>query len=86
MPFSFEDKAVIKAVIKNDYLERGWNAYAIWKKHPSKGWDRVLVWRLLEIFKQTSSMEREKGSRPLQPQMKTEGKQVDQSRCCSARQ
>ena len=34
MFFSEEDKAVIK----NDYEEKGWSAYRIWKEHPSKGW------------------------------------------------
>ena len=73
MPFTFEDKAIMK----NDYLERGWNAYTIRREHPSKGWDRFSVWRLLERFKQTGSMERKKSSGPhasgpRQPQMKTE--------------
>ena len=34
MDFSFEDKEIIK----NDYLEKGWGAYKIWKEHPRKSW------------------------------------------------
>ena len=51
-----------KAIIENDYLEKGWNAYTIWKEHPTKGWDRVSVWRLLDKFIKTGSMDRKKGS------------------------
>lgn len=56
--FSQDDKAVIK----NDYEEKGWNAYTIWKEHPAKNWDRVSVWRLVKKFEKTGSMDRKKGS------------------------
>ena len=40
-----------KAVIKSGFLERGWNAYKICKKHPGKSWNRVSVYRLLKDFR-----------------------------------
>ena len=35
--FSDEDKAIIK----NDFLEKGWCAYTIWKEHAQKKWNWV---------------------------------------------
>lgn len=58
MVFNFEDKAVIK----NDYLEKGWGPYRIWKEHPSKGWSKGSVIRLINRFENTESMDRKKGS------------------------
>ena len=58
MVFSNEDKAVIK----NDYEEKGWTAYRIWKDHPSKKWNRVSVHRLVERFKKNNTMNRQPGS------------------------
>ena len=58
MVFSFEEKAVIK----NDFLEKGWTAYRICKEHPTKGWNKVSVQRLLKRFKETGTMDRKKGS------------------------
>ena len=58
MVFTFEDKAVIK----NDYLEKRWGPYRIWKEHPSKGWKKDAVIRLINRFVETGSMERKKGS------------------------
>ena len=37
-----------KAVIKNDFLERGWNADKICKEHPTKSWNIVSLHRLLK--------------------------------------
>ena len=39
-----------KAVIKNDFLERGWNGFKICKEHPTKSWNRVSVYRLWKDF------------------------------------
>ena len=62
MVFSFEDKIIIK----NDYLEKDWNAYEIWREHPSKGWNRFSVRRLIKRFEETGTMERKQGSgRPI---------------------
>ena len=58
MVFSEEDKAVIK----NDHEEKGWNAYRIWKEHPSKGWVESSVRRLIRKFEETGTMQRRKGS------------------------
>ena len=51
-----------KAVIKNDFLERGWNAYKICKEHLTKSWNRVSVYRLLKRFQEDNSMDRRAGS------------------------
>ena len=58
MVFSMEDKAVIK----NDLLEKGWNANRICTEHPAKNWNRVSVFRLLKRFQEDNSMERRPGS------------------------
>ena len=46
MVFSAEDKAVIE----NDYVEKGWTAYKIWKEHPTKNWTRSSVQRLIKKY------------------------------------
>ena len=57
---SFTDED--KAVIRNDYDEKGWNAYNIWKEHPSKGWVESSVRRLIRKYEETGSMDRRPGS------------------------
>ena len=57
---SFTDED--KAVIRNDYDEKGWNAYTIWKEHPSKGWVESSVRRLIRKYEETGSMDRRPGS------------------------
>ena len=56
--FSDEDKAIIK----NDFLEKGWCAYTIWREHPQKKWNRVSVWRLVKGIKERGTTDRKKGS------------------------
>ena len=51
-----------KAIIKNDFLEKGWNANRICTEHPTRSWNRVSVYRLLGKFKESGSMERKPGS------------------------
>ena len=51
-----------KAVIKSGFLERGWNAYKICKKHPGKSWNRVSVYRLLKRFQEDNYMVGRAGS------------------------
>ena len=51
-----------KAVIKSGFLERGWNAYKICKKHPGKSWNRVSVFRLLKRFQEDNYMVGRAGS------------------------
>ena len=58
MVFSTEGKAVIK----NDFIEKGWSPYRICKEHPTKNWNRVSVYRLLKRFKEEDSMDRKTGS------------------------
>ena len=58
MVISKEDKIIIQ----NDFEEKGWNAYMIWREHPTKKWDRVSVWRVVKNLKESGSIERRKGS------------------------
>lgn len=58
MVFSDEEKAVIK----NDFLEKGWNANRICTEHPTTKWNRVSVYRLLKRFQANESMKRRPGS------------------------
>ena len=51
-----------KAVIENDFNEKGWNAYKIWKDHPSFECSRMAVHNLIKKIKETGSTERRKGS------------------------
>ena len=57
MVFSDEEKAVIK----NDFLVRGWHAYKICKEHLTKSWNSVSVYRLLKRFQEDNSMDRRAG-------------------------
>ena len=50
--FSKEDKIIIQ----NDYEEKGWSAYKIWKDHSSKNWTCTSVKRLLKSFKDNGTM------------------------------
>ena len=59
MVFSSEDKAIIK----NDFVEKGWSSYRICQEHPRKNWNRVSVHRLLRRFEKDGSMDRRPGSR-----------------------
>ena len=58
MVFSSEDKAMIK----NDFVEKGWSLSRICQKHSSKNWNRVSVHRLLKRFEKDGSMDRRPGS------------------------
>ena len=53
---------VEKAVMNNDFLERGSNAFKFCKKHLTKSWNRVSVYRLLKRFNENNSMIRRAGS------------------------
>jgi transposase len=62
MVLSFEDRAVIK----NDWEEKGWTAYNIVKQHPQKNWKLCTVQRLLAKLKTTGTTDRKPGSgRPI---------------------
>ena len=51
-----------KAVIENDFNEKGWNAYKIWKEHPSFECSRMAVHNLIKKIKETGLTEHLKGS------------------------
>ena len=51
-----------KAVIENDFHERGWNAYKIWKENPSFECSHMAVHNLINKIKETGSTEHRKGS------------------------
>ena len=46
-----------KAVIENDFNEKAWNAYKIWKEHPSFEFSRMAIHNLI---KKTRLTERHK--------------------------
>ena len=58
MVFSKEDKIIIE----NDYEEKWWSTYKIWKDHPSKNWTYTFVKRLLKSFKDSGTMNRKEHS------------------------
>ena len=51
-----------KAVIENDFNEKGWNAHKIWTEHPSFNCSQMCVHNLIKKIKETGSTERKKGS------------------------
>ena len=51
-----------KAIIENDFNEKGWNVYEIWKEHPSVECPRMTVHIIIKKIKETGSTERRKGS------------------------
>ena len=51
-----------KAVIENDFIKKGWNAYKIWKEHPSFECSCMAVHHLIKKIKETGSTERRKES------------------------
>ena len=40
-----------KAVIENDFNEKGWNAYKIWKEHPSFECSRMAIHNIASYLK-----------------------------------
>ena len=51
-----------KTAIENDFNEKGWNAYKIWKEHPSFECSHMAVHNLIKKIKETRSTEHRKGS------------------------
>ena len=60
MVFSKQDKIIIQ----NDYEEKGWSAYEIWKYHSSKNWTYTSVKRPLKRFKDDTMNRKEGYVRP----------------------
>ena len=54
MVFSSKDLAVIE----NDYKEKGWSAYRIWKNHLTKKWHYSSVKRVVQKNRETGATER----------------------------
>ena len=55
-----------KAVIENDFNEKGWNAYKIWKEDPSFEYSCMGVHNLIKQIKETGSTEHcKESSRPV---------------------
>ena len=51
-----------KALIENNFNEKSWNAYKIWKGHPNFECSRMAVHKLIKKIKETWLTERRKGS------------------------
>ena len=79
MVFSSEDKAVIK----NDFEEKGWTAYKIWKEHPTKKWVLRSVQRLVNKIREIGTFERRPGSgRPIAATTEENGDIVEMLMSC----
>ena len=79
MVFSDDDKAVIK----NDYVEKGWSAYRICKEHPTKNWYKGSVQRLINNFKKYGTMKRKVGSGRPKSAMTPENEEIVEQLICS---
>ena len=49
-------------ITQNDYEEKRWSAYKIWKDKSSKKWAYTSVKKLLKRFKDSGMMNRKEGS------------------------
>ena len=68
-------------------MEKGWEAYRIWKEHPTKGWDRVSVRRLIKRFELNGTIDRQKGSgRPITTTTEENVKKVEELICSKEEQ
>ena len=72
-----------KAVIENDFNEKGWNAYKIWKEHPSFECSCMAVHNLIKKIKETGSTERRKGSGRLVTATAEENASIFEELVCS---
>ena len=79
MVFSDDDKAVIK----NDYVEKGWSAYRICKEHRTKKWYKGSVQRLIYQFKENGTMKRRPDSRRPRPAITPENEEIVEQLICS---
>ena len=79
MVFSDDDKAVIK----NDYVEKGWSAYRVCKEHPTKKWYRGSVQRLISQFKENGTMKRRPGSGRPRSAITPENEEIVEQLICS---
>ena len=79
MVFSDDDKAVIK----NDYVEKGWSAYRICKEHPTKKWYKGSVQRLINQFKENGTMKRRPGSGRPRSAITPENEEIVKQLICS---
>ena len=79
MVFSDDDKAVIK----NDYVEKGWSAYRICKEHPTKKWYKGSVQRLINQFKENGTIKRRPGSGRPKSAITPENEEIVKQLICS---
>ena len=79
MVFSDDDKAVIK----KDYVEKGWSAYRICKEHPTKKWYKGSVQRLINQFKENGTMKTRPGSGRPRSAITPENEEIVEQLICS---
>ena len=72
-----------KAVIKNGYIEKGWSAYRICKEHTTKKWYKGSVQRLINQFKENSTMKRRPGSGRPRSAITPENEEIVEQLICS---
>lgn len=71
-----------KAVIENDFIEKGWNAHKIWTEDPSFECSRIAIHNLIMKIKETGSTDRKKGSgRPITATTDENGELVEELIC-----
>ena len=71
-----------KAVIENDFIEKGWNAHKIWQEHRSFECSRMAIHNLIKKIKETGSTDRKKGSgRPVTATTEENGDLVEELIC-----
>lgn len=71
-----------KAVIKNDFEEKGWSSYKIWKEHPSFKCSKTAVTNLVNKIKETGSADRRYGSgRPVTACCDSNAEEVEELIC-----
>ena len=71
-----------KAVIENDFIEKGWNAHKIWQEHPSFECSRMAIHNLIKKIKETGSTDRKKGGgRPVTATTEENGDLVEELIC-----
>ena len=72
-----------KVIIKNDFEEKAYTVYRIWKEHPTKGWDYSSLKRLLKRYKETGIMDRKKGSGRHRSVVTEENQEIVEELICS---
>ena len=72
-----------KAVIKKDYVEKGWSVSCICREHPAKKWYKGSAQRLINQFKENGTMKRRPGSGRPRSAITPENEEIVEQLICS---